>query len=106
MGALVAESFESQWKSEQYSIYCYDSERWYSALYYAERYEWKKAMDIWLDLLSSSDPVKRSCAAYNISTACYMLGDYALAKEWLDRSDSDCVQVLSEGLRKRIMQRL
>ena len=105
-GLLVADSFKSQWKHEQYSILYYDSEKWYDALEKAEQYDWKGAMDIWIELLDSRDILKRSCAAFNISVACYMLGDVQLASEWLDRSDADNKLPISDAMRKRIDARL
>lgn len=105
-GVLVADSFKSQWKHEQYSIVYYETERWYNALLRAEDYDWKGAMDIWLELLDSKDVMKRSCAEFNISVACYMLGDYRLASQWLDRSDEDNKLPISDAMRKRINQRL
>ena len=105
-GETVASSFLSQWKHEQYSVTYYDNEKWYKALDKAEAYDWKGAMDIWIDLLDTGDLLKRSCAEYNIAISCYMLGDYALASEWLDRSDEDNRLPLSDALRKRIDARL
>lgn len=104
-GALVADSFRSQWKHEQYSIVYYDSQKWYDALDKAEQYDWKGAMDIWMKLLSSKDLMKRSCAEFNLSVACYMLGDYKLASEWLDLSDKDNKLPISDAMRKRINAR-
>jgi hypothetical protein len=101
-GVKIADSFKSQWKHEQYSIIYYEGEKWYAALEKAEQYDWKGAIDIWMDLLSTNDLMKRACAEYNISVACYMLGDYALAKEWLDLSDKENKLPLSDALRKRI----
>ena len=71
----------------------------------AAEYEWKAAMELWFNLLSTKDMLKRSCAEYNIAVACYMLGDYELAGEWLDRSDSDNKLAQSDALRKRINAR-
>ena len=105
-GVLVADSFKSQWKHEQYSIVYYDAERWYDALSKAEQYDWKGAMDIWMQLLSSNDLMRRACAEYNISVACYMLGDYQLASEWLDLSDKDNKLPISDAMRKRIDSRI
>ncbi|MBR5298768.1 MAG: hypothetical protein IKU36_00805 [Bacteroidales bacterium] len=105
-GLLVADSFKSQWKHEQYSILYYDSEKWYDALEKAEQYDWKGAMEIWIELLDSRDILKRSCAAFNISVSCYMLGDVQLASEWLDRSDADNKLPISDAMRKRIDARL
>lgn len=104
-GILVAESFKSQWKHEQYSIVYYETQAWISALKKAENCDWKGAMDIWIGLLDTNDMMKRSCAEFNIAVACYMLGDYHLATEWLDRSDADNELPISEAMRKRILQR-
>ena len=104
-GEIVAETFKSQWKHEQYSIVYYENEKWYDALLRAENYDWKGAMDIWMAQLSTNDLYKRSCAEYNIAVACYMLGDYDLATEWLDRSDQDNMRPVSDAMRKRINTR-
>ena len=105
-GGIVAESFKMQWKHEQYTIIFYDKDLWYKALYKADSYDWKGAMDIWMEILSTTnDRYKRACAEYNIAVACYMLGDYSLAGEWLDHSDKDNVLPVSDALRKRINTR-
>ena len=93
---------ESEWKREQYSLYYFESDEWYTALEKAEALQWKSAMDIWMGQLESSNVLKRACAAYNLSTACYMLGDYKLASEWLDQADKEADLLTSAGLRKRI----
>ncbi len=102
-GTRVADSFVSQWKPEQYSLAYFDGSKWYEALSKAEQYDWKAAMDIWFTLLESNDPMKRSAAEYNIAVACYLMGDLALAEQWLDRSDADNkISLFSDGLRKRL----
>jgi hypothetical protein len=93
---------ESEWKREQYSLYYFESDEWYTALEKAEALQWKAAMDIWMGQLESGNVLKRACAAYNLSTACYMLGDYNLASEWLNLADKEADLLTSEGLRKRI----
>ena len=105
VGKDIADSFKSQWKHEQYSLTYFDTEKWYSSLDLAEAYNWKGAMNVWLELLDTNDLLKRSCAEYNIAVACYMLGDYDLASEWLDLSDKDNLLPLSDALRKRINAR-
>ena len=105
-GLEVAESFKSQWKHEQYSIVYFDSQKWYDALVQAEQYDWKGAVDTWMSLLDTNDLLKRSCAEFNISVACYMLGDYQLASDWLDQSDKDNKLPLSDAMRKRIDARI
>ena len=104
-GEQIATSFKAQWKHEQYSLTYFDNEKWYKALDRAEAYDWKGAMDMWMTLLSTNDPMKRACAEYNIATACYMLGDYTLAEDWLNQSDKDNKLPYSDALRKRITER-
>lgn len=104
-GKTVASSFKPEWKHEQYSIYYFNADKWLDALVKAEMYDWKGAMDVWFDFLSSNDVMKRSCACYNIATACYMSGDYELATQWLDKSDKENSLPLSPVLRKRINAR-
>ena len=104
-GRTISDSFISQWKHEQYSVVYFDNERWFRAMEYADAYQWRDAMDIWLALLDTNDLLKRSCAAYNLSVASYMLGDYDLASQWLDRSDKDNLLPMSDALRKRIDSR-
>ena len=106
-GSHIAESFKMQWKHEQYSIAYYDSEKWLEALIRADKYDWKGAMDIWLTLLDSNDPLKRAVAEYNIAVACYLSGEFQLAKSWLDRSDAENkMPTLSDAMRKRIEARI
>lgn len=104
-GTTVASSFKSQWKNEQFSLMYFDNEKWYKALDRAEAYDWKGAIDMWMTLLDTNDPMRRSCAGYNIATACYMLADYDLAAEWLDYSDKENKLTHSDNLRKRINER-
>lgn len=104
-GELVGASFASQWKVEGFSIVYYDSTKWYDAMDKADQFDWKGAMDIWFTLLDSKDILKRSSASYNIALACYMLGDYKLAENWLDLSDKESELPVSAALRKRIDSR-
>ena len=80
----------------------FDSEKWYEPLIKAEQCDWYGALELWLQLLQSKDPLKRSCAEYNIAVACHLLGDNKLASEWLDRSDAECELSMSSSLRKRL----
>ena len=83
----------------------FETEDWYRAMQYADALEWKEAIDIWLELLDTNDMMKRACAAYNMALATYMLGDYDLAEQWLDRSDADNKLPMSDALRKRLETR-
>ena len=101
-GRNLSATFRPQWKHEQYSVVYFETEKWYKAMEYADALQWKPAIDIWLGLLDTNDLLKRSCAAYNLALATYMLGDYDLALLWLDRSDADNKLPMSDTLRKRI----
>lgn len=105
IGRQAALTFTSTWKTESYLLIYYENSKWIDAVYAASDYRWKDAVDIWLDLVCTGNPEKRSCAEYNISLACYMLGDYDLALEWLDRSDEDLRLPFSTTLRKKIEAR-
>ena len=105
-GAHISESFKTQWKHEQYSIAYYDSTKWIEALVRAEQFDWKGAMYIWFEFLDSPDPLKRASAEYNIAVACYMMGDFELARMWLDRSDAENkMPTLSDAMRKRLQKK-
>lgn len=105
-GRNSAQIFLSTWKSENHTVMYYESPEWYSAASAAAEYRWKDALDIWLRLLDTGNMEKRSCAEYNIALACYMAGDYSLALEWLDRSDSDYMLYISRALRQNIRSRM
>lgn len=105
-GTFLADSFKPQWRTEAYTLAYFDSEKWYKALDMAESYNWKAAIDQWITLLDTNDPLRRSCAEFNIAVACYMLGDYELAEQWLDRSDADNILPnMSDSFRKRLDSR-
>ena len=93
---------ESEWKREQYSLYYFESDEWYTALEKAEAFDWKAAMNIWMEQMSSTNVLKRGAAAYNLATACYLLGEYQLASDWLNQAEKEADLITSEGLRKRI----
>ena len=103
----LGEYYSGTWQTESYTLLYYDwGTKWTEALEYAEDMEWDKAIDKWLEIVSTDDNVVRSCAEYNIALGCLIMGQPGLASEWLDRSDADCPVSLSNGLRKRINYRL
>ena len=99
----ISTSFISQWKMEQYSLAYYDNQKWYDALIKAENFDWKGAMDIWIELLDTKDLLKKAAAEFNLSVACFMLGDLELAHEWLEKSKADNdMPTLTDAMTKRI----
>lgn len=103
-GSKAAVSFLSTWKEDSFYIIYYDGMEaaWNKAADFAYRYQWKDAMEQWMTLLHARNKEKRSCAAYNIALACFMMGQPDLALEWLDRSDREMPVSLATGLRQKI----
>ena len=106
LGEVSARTFAPVWKEETYTFIYYESpEAWLAAAQYATDYKWNEAMKVWISLLDTNNPMKRSCAEYNIATACFLMGDNELALKWLNSSDEDYPISLSKTLRKRIQAR-
>ena len=106
LGEVSARTFAPVWKEETYSFIYYESqEPWLAAAQYASDYKWNEAMKVWISLLDTNNTMKRSCAEYNIATACFLMGDNELALKWLNSSDEDYPISLSKTLRKRIQTR-
>ena len=106
LGEVSARTFAPVWKEETYSFIYYESpEAWLKAAQYASDYKWNEAMKVWISLLDTNNTMKRSCAEYNIATACFLMGDNELALKWLNSSDEDYPISLSKALRKRIQAR-
>lgn len=101
-GASAAKHFRSTWKRQSLQVVYYDfGNDWLEAAEAAYGHRWKDAMNIWLEIASSTKNMeKKGCAEYNIALACYMLGNRGLAAEWLDRSDKDYYISPSVTLRK------
>ena len=107
LGEVSARTFAPVWKEETYTFIYYESpEAWLAAAQYATDYKWNEAMKVWISLLDTNNPMKRSCAEYNIATACFLMGDNELALKWLNSSDEDYPISLSKTLRKRIQSRI
>lgn len=107
VGRRASKQFLPTWKDESYSFYYYGLNSWSEATEAAAKMDWKKAIEKWIPLLKTGDLQKRSCTEYNIALGAYMLGDCELALKWLDRADADYSETsLSQGLRKRIIERM
>ena len=108
VGRRSTANFVSTWLTEQYSLYYYDgiAADWDTPSQAAYEYRWTDAIKLWTGLLKTNSPERKACASYNIATACYMLGNYPLAIQWLDQADKECMLALSPGLRKRIQSKM
>lgn len=105
VGGRVAESFVSVWKNENFTFYFYEKDKWLKGLNYAWSHDYKKSMDIWLELVESGSSAEKGCAAYNLSVCSYMLGDYGLALKWLDFSTKLMDISEAPSFRRRIVAR-
>jgi tetratricopeptide (TPR) repeat protein len=107
IGNALAKPLRSQWESEQFTVLYFDGlgRKWIDAAMKADDMKWDEAIDLWMDLARLKDRTQSSCARYNIALGCFMLGQYDLALEWLDSSDSILPLSLSKGLRKKILDK-
>lgn len=108
LGLGTAKPFLGSWTPESHSVIYFDgfNEQWERALYLASEMRWEEAREIWMELSQHRDILQASCAQYDTALACYMMRQYDLALEWLDLSDKTQVVSLSQGLRKRIMEKM
>ncbi|MCQ2140814.1 MAG: DUF6340 family protein [Bacteroidales bacterium] len=102
IGKKMADNFISTWNNEYYTVYYFDTEASMKAVELASEMKWENALEIWLRLVKTKNLHSRSCFEYNVAVACYMLGEYDLAVEWLNQSESDSQVVNASALRKRI----
>ena len=107
LGLGIAKPFLGSWTPESHSVIYFDgfNEQWEHALYLASEMRWEEAREIWMELAQHRDVLQASCAQYDTALACYMMRQYDLALEWLDLSDKTQVVSLSQGLRKRILEK-
>lgn len=85
-GMQVTGLFANDVRREYYTFMCYNDNAWINSLVDFLQGDWTKAMDAWLKFVADDRNIeKQSCAAYNLSVACYLLEDYPLALEWLDK---------------------
>lgn len=102
VGNASGGKFTPMWKAEEIPFFLYDSQKWYETYFHVQDYEWRKAMDIWMDMLDTGNLEKRACIEYNIAAACYLMGQYDLAREWLEMSEGHFHLPYTAGLMSRI----
>ena len=105
VGYKYASYFAKDLRKEYFSIIYYDDmdPEWVEAVYECLEGRWEAAMEIWMTLLETKrDEQKLACAAYDMALGCYMVEEYELALEWIERSESYCPLSLTAGLKSRI----
>lgn len=108
VGSSLASPLKSKWKEENFTLIYYDDfdTSWITAIQHADEMEWPDAIEIWMTLSKSRNLGKASSAMYNVAVGCYVLQQYDLALEWLDRSDKTYPVSTSKDLRDRIQAKL
>ena len=106
VGKTSGGKFAPGWKAEEIFFYLYGSQEWYNTYYYVNGYRWQKAMDIWMSMLDTPNMEKKACLEYNLAAACYILGEYQLASDWLEMSENDFQLHFAPALRQKIESRL
>ena len=88
LGEYVAAATQVQWQTQERVLFDYtSSNEWFRALSAAYTFDWEEARQIWMGMATKKAGKKMSAyAAFNIAVCCEMLGQYDLAKEWLDAS--------------------
>ena len=90
IGNKISTSFTPQWKTEDFGIWYKSSEDWYEALESALAFKWDDAVKKWITILSDTkDSYVRATLEYNIGLGCFMMGNNALALEWLSQSAAE-----------------
>lgn len=111
VGKKISEAFVSGWEMTNVSLYYYDylDDNWIEAVENAYGMDWKGAIDKWLKLVESggNNPERMACASYNLASAFYVLGNYPLAKQWLEHAENSFPGLsLIPGLKSRIAAKL
>jgi hypothetical protein len=58
---------------------------------HALAFAWDEAMKIWMELVKGDNAKEVACAAFNMSVACEMQGNFELAQKWLDLSQKHLI---------------
>jgi tetratricopeptide (TPR) repeat protein len=89
IGAELAKSLSPQWVTQQRILMTYaGNSDWEEAYALAEEFQWKEAIEKWMEFSDSKDAKKAAFASYNIAVGCEMLEQFDLAVKWLDYSMS------------------
>lgn len=105
-GESSGSKFSPRWDAEQIMFFLFSSSQWYDTYYYVEGFQWQKAMDVWMSMLGTDNLEKKACLEYNMAAACYVMGQYSLATEWLDLSAGHFSLPYTQNLKRKIENRL
>lgn len=108
-GRRMARRFASQWQTQSFSFYYFDTwdaDPWLKALELVEEGKLPKAMDRWMAQVADGNELRRACAAYNLAQAFYLLEDFEMSARWLETACKWENLSLAPGLQKRLDARL
>lgn len=86
MGRTLASALSPQWKGENRMLAVFSGNAWTKACRMAQDFKWEDAIEIWMKLADSANPLHSAYAAYNVAVGCEVLGNTALAGKWIDYS--------------------
>lgn len=86
MGETLASALSPQWKGENRLLAVFSGNAWTKACRMAQDFKWEDAMEIWMRLAGSANPMHSAYAAYNVAVGCEVLGNIGLAKKWTEYS--------------------
>jgi len=85
MGSKMAEVTQPQWETQERVLFLFSGTPWYKAMEHAFSFEWEEAKKIWLSLTKETKNTKKiAYAAYNLAVSSEMMGQFDLAREWLE----------------------
>lgn len=105
-GQKASVRFLSNWRPESFYFYYYDYKDWCSAADDAYEFKWYSALEKWLSIATKVQGKKLACAAYNLASASYILGDYSLCDRWLSVAEQNGGDELTAHLRVKLMNKL
>ena len=108
VGQRVSRRFLSNWKTESFSFYYFDSftVEWEDPIVYVSEGKFAKAVDGWAPLVKVGSTIQRACAAYNLAMVFYLMEDYEMSQRWLEAADKMENLSLSAGLHTRLAAHL
>jgi|GEM_PF-335624 hypothetical protein len=85
LGESYAQDMQAQWQTQERALFSYGTRKWASAVEDAFNFKWEKARQTWMNIATQKAGKKAAAyAAYNVAVCCEMLGQFDMAKEWLD----------------------
>lgn len=89
IGNQTGVAFESSWVPYNVFLYFYTKYGdWYQSMDNVYENDYASAIKHWISVTQNGgSPEEKSCAAYDIGVACFLMGEPSLALEWLDKSD-------------------